>query len=331
MLIGRSARTGAMRSTKVCPRPAERRASARGPAHYRGPMPSEHPSPSPELRSPEAPAPVPAEAPRPVAGVAAPVTADAPVPDRTALSIRGLRKSFDKTEVVHGISLDVPQGSFYGIVGPNGAGKTTVLSMATGLLRPDAGTSHVLGYDMWVDPLQAKARLGVLADGLRTFDRLTGRELLTYVGLVRGMKPDVVEERLESLLSALDLAEEDGKLVVDYSAGMTKKILLACALLHAPRLLVLDEPLEAVDPVSAQVIRKILTAYVDGGGTVVLSSHAMELVEGLCSHVAIIAGGELMADGTLDEVRHGGSLVQTFIDLVGGGDVAEGSLSWLES
>ena len=266
-----------------------------------------------------------------VADAAAPVPADAAVLPESALSIRGLRKSFGRTEVVHGISLDVPRGSFYGMVGPNGAGKTTTLSMATGLLRPDGGTAHVLGTDMWAEPTSAKEQLGVLADGLRTFDRLTGRELLTYVGLIRGMEPDVVQERMESLLAALDLAGEDGKLVVDYSAGMTKKILLASALLHAPRLLVLDEPLEAVDPVSAQVIRKILTAYVDGGGTVVLSSHAMELVEGLCSHVSIIAGGELLAAGTLDEVRRGGSLVQTFIDLVGGGDVAEGSLSWLES
>ena len=310
---------------------SERRACERVLGHYRELMHSDLPSSSPELAAPDVSPAVPDAAPRPVEGVAAPVTADAPVPERTALSIRGLRKSFDKTEVVHGISLDVPQGSFYGIVGPNGAGKTTTLSMATGLLRPDGGTAHVLGHDMWAAPQQAKARLGVLADGLRTFDRLTGRELLTYVGLVRGMEADVVEERRDSLLSALDLAGEDGKLVVDYSAGMTKKILLASALLHAPRLLVLDEPLEAVDPVSAQVIRTILTAYVEGGGTVVLSSHVMELVEGLCSHVAIIAGGELKADGTLDQVRQGGSLVQTFIDLVGGGDVAEGSLSWLES
>ena len=292
--------------------------------HSEHPFPSEgHPAPAPSADR--------AVAQGPVAGIAAPVSADAAVPESTALSLRGLRKSFDGTEVVHELSLDVPRGSFYGIVGPNGAGKTTTLSMATGLLRPDGGTAHVLGHDMWAVPEQAKARLGVLADGLRTFDRLTGRELLTYVGLVRGMKPAVVEERMESLLTALDLAGEDGKLVVDYSAGMTKKILLACALLHAPRLLVLDEPLEAVDPVSAQVIRKILTAYVDGGGTVVLSSHVMELVEGLCSHVAIIARGELLADGTLDQVRQGGSLVQTFIDLVGGGDVAEGSLAWLES
>ena len=292
--------------------------------HSEHPFPSEgHPAPAPSADR--------AVAQGPVAGIAAPVSADAAVPESTALSLRGLRKSFDGTEVVHELSLDVPRGSFYGIVGPNGAGKTTTLSMATGLLRPDGGTAHVLGHYMWAVPEQAKARLGVLADGLRTFDRLTGRELLTYVGLVRGMEPAVVEERMESLLTALDLAGEDGKLVVDYSAGMTKKILLACALLHAPRLLVLDEPLEAVDPVSAQVIRKILTAYVDGGGTVVLSSHVMELVEGLCSHVAIIARGELLADGTLDQVRQGGSLVQTFIDLVGGGDVAEGSLAWLES
>lgn len=274
-------------------------------------------------------------APRPAApvelGAAAPLDADAAPDSSAALSIRGLRKSFDDREVVHGLSLDVPRGSFYGIVGPNGAGKTTTLSMATGLLRPDAGSAVVLGEDMWQQPARAKARLGVLADGLRTFDRLTGRELLTYVGLLRGMDAATVEERSASLLEALDLAGEDGKLVVDYSAGMTKKILLASALIHAPRLLVLDEPLEAVDPVSAQVIRTILTAYVDGGGTVVLSSHVMELVEGLCSHVAIIAGGELKADGTLAEVRGEGTLVQRFIDLVGGARVAEGSLSWLES
>lgn len=265
----------------------------------------------------------------------APVTAPAADPGGAlpdvALSIRGLRKSFDGKEVVHGISLDVPRGSFYGIVGPNGAGKTTTLSMATGLLRPDAGTALILGADMWADPAAAKARLGVLADGLRTFDRLTGRELLTYVGLIRGMDAATVQERVDSLLAALDMADEEGKLVVDYSAGMTKKILLASALIHSPRLLVLDEPLEAVDPVSGQVIRRILTAFVRHGGTVVLSSHVMELVEELCSHVAIIADGEIRAEGTLAEVRGEGSLVQRFIDLVGGDHLDEGSLSWLDS
>lgn len=250
---------------------------------------------------------------------------------QAALSLRGLVKSFDGTEVVHGISLDVPRGSFYGLVGPNGAGKTTTLSMATGLLRPDAGSAHVLGIDMWAEPERAKAQLGVLADGLRTFDRLTARELLTYVGLIRGMDSVVVEQRIASLLTALGLADEEGKLVVDYSAGMTKKILLACALIHAPRLLVLDEPLEAVDPVSGEVIRRILRQYVAGGGTVILSSHVMQLVEELCTHVAVIADGSVLAHGTLDEVRTGRPLVDRFVEMVGGADVAEGSLSWLDA
>lgn len=280
-----------------------------------------------------------APAPDPIAPLDPPATgaapADAPRADAAradaALSLRGLTKSFDGTEVVHGVSLDVPRGAFYGLVGPNGAGKTTTLSMATGLLRPDAGQAHVLGTDMWSEPERAKAQMGVLADGLRTFDRLTARELLTYVGLIRGMDPAVVEERIGSLLRALGLADQEGKLIVDYSAGMTKKILLACALIHAPRLLVLDEPLEAVDPVSGEVIRTILRRFVAGGGTVILSSHVMQLVEELCSHVAIIAEGRVVAEGTLDAVRGGTTLVQRFVDLVGGADVAEGSLSWLDA
>ncbi|MDU2596787.1 MAG: ABC transporter ATP-binding protein, partial [Dermabacter sp.] len=154
----------------------------------------------------------------------------------SALSMRGLRKSFDGTEVLHGVSLEVPRGSFYAIVGPNGAGKTTALAIATGLLRPDDGSAEVLGTDVWTHPNEAKAQMGVLADGLPTFDRLTGRELLTYVGLIRGMDIDTVNTRAQSLLEALGLADSEGKLVTDYSAGMTKKILLACALIHAPRL-----------------------------------------------------------------------------------------------
>lgn len=284
------------------------------------------PTPAPDRATASAPDPASVTAPA-TAPETAPVTA--PDPD-AALSLRDLRKTFERTEVVHGVSLDVPRGSFYGLVGPNGAGKTTTLSMATGLLRPTAGSASVLGIDMWTEPEQAKARMGVLADGLRTFDRLTGRELLGYVGLIRGMDAATVAARTDSLLEALGLQGEDGKLVVDYSAGMTKKILLACALIHAPRLLVLDEPLEAVDPVSGQVIRTILRRFVAGGGTVVLSSHVMQLVEELCSHVAIIAEGQVLASGTLEEVRAGGSLVDRFVELVGGADVAEESLAWLD-
>ena len=149
--------------------------------------------------------------------------------------MRGLTKRFGPTLAVDALDLDVPRGSFFGLVGPNGAGKTTTLSMVTGLLRPDAGSVEVLGHDVWADPVAAKQLIGVLPDGLRLFDRLTGLQLVTYAGLLRGMdRREVVAARAGELLAALGLADAGGKLVVDYSAGMTKKITLACALVHAP-------------------------------------------------------------------------------------------------
>jgi ABC-2 type transport system ATP-binding protein len=247
-----------------------------------------------------------------------------------ALRIRSLSKRFGQTQAVAGIDLDVPRGSFYGLVGPNGAGKTTTLSMATGLLRPDQGSVHVLGLDMWADPVAAKARVGILPDGLRLFDRLTGLQLVTYAGLLRGMDRAEVVSRAGELIAALGLYDAADKLVVDYSAGMTKKVTLACALVHGPRLLVLDEPFEAVDPVSAKTIRGILARYVDGGGTVVLSSHVMDLVERICSDVAIIAGGSVRAAGPLEQVRAGLSLEDRFLDLVGGSTDVKG-LAWLHT
>ncbi|MGO4340099.1 ABC transporter ATP-binding protein [Pedococcus sp. 2YAF34] len=250
--------------------------------------------------------------------------------DQIALRLRGLTKRFGAMTAVDRLDLDVPRGSFFGLVGPNGAGKTTTLSMATGLLRPDAGSAHVLGTDVWADPVAAKARIGVLPDGLRLFDRLTGLQLVAYAGLLRGMERGLVAQRVRELLAALGLTEAQDKLVIDYSAGMTKKITLACALVHAPRLLVLDEPFEAVDPVSARTIRGILEDFAANGGTVVLSSHVMDLVERICSHVAIIAGGQVRAVGTVDEVRGGMSLDDRFLDLVGGSTDVEG-LAWLRT
>ncbi|EMQ99762.1 ABC transporter ATP-binding protein [Paeniglutamicibacter gangotriensis] len=247
-----------------------------------------------------------------------------------ALSIRSLGKRFGENVAVNGISLDVPAGSFFGLVGPNGAGKTTALSMATGLLRPDAGQVWLNGIDVWAEPLRAKAAMGVLADGVRLFDRLSGRQLVTYAGLLRGMDRDTVKERTDDLLRVLDLEDAGNKLVVDYSAGMSKKIALATALIHSPRVLVLDEPFEAVDPVSAANIRDILADYVSHGGTVIVSSHVMDLVQRMCSHVAVIAGGNLLAVGTVDEVRAGASLEERFVDLVGGRGNNEG-LSWLHT
>ena len=249
--------------------------------------------------------------------------------EQTAMSLRGLAKRFDNKIAVAGVDLDVPAGSFFGLLGPNGAGKTTTLSMTVGLLRPDYGQAIILGHDVWADPSAAKALFGVLPDGMRLFDRLTGAELLAYHGLLRGMDPATVDQRARELLDVLELGVGNRTLVVDYSAGMKKKIGLACALLHGPRLLVLDEPFEAVDPVSAALIRDILQRYVSGGGTVVFSSHVMEVVERLCSHVAILADGRIRVVGTLAEVRGDRSLEDVFVQVVGGRTATGSELSWL--
>ena len=245
-----------------------------------------------------------------------------------ALQMRGLVKAFDRKVAVDRLSLDIPVSSFYGIVGPNGAGKTTSLSMATGLLRPDAGQVLVHGVDVWTQPQRAKTLLGVLPDGLRTFDRLNGLELVTYSGLLRGLERDVVVPRATELVKVLGLWDAGTTLVADYSAGMRKKIHLACAMVHSPSILVLDEPFEAVDPISAQTIQAILRDYAAAGGTVVISSHVMATVQRLCDHVAIINAGRVVAAGTTEQVAAGADLEQRFTELVGGHVRTEG-LSWL--
>ncbi|WP_218219711.1 ABC transporter ATP-binding protein [Nesterenkonia sp. Act20] len=253
---------------------------------------------------------------------------DSPSLTTPALRLSGLSKRFGQTPAVEDLHLDVPRGSFYGFVGPNGAGKTTTLSMATGLLRPDAGIAEVVGIDVWARPSEAKRSMGVLADGVLLFNKLTGAQLVTYAGLLRGMDRETVQERTTDLLRVLGLEEAAGKLVQDYSAGMTKKIALASAMVHAPELLVLDEPFEAVDPVSARTIRGLLESYVASGGTVILSSHVMDLVQRMCSHVGIISEGRLLASGTLQQVQGDVDLETRFVELVGleGGDQ---ELSWL--
>ncbi|MFE5408071.1 ABC transporter ATP-binding protein [Microbacterium sp. NPDC056569] len=248
--------------------------------------------------------------------------------DAAALELRGLHKRFGEKVAVADISLRVPAGSFYGLVGPNGAGKTTTLSMATGLLMPDAGQAMVHGVDVWRDPVTAKAMVGNLADGVKLFDRLTGEQLVTYNGLLFGLPHDEIVQRTAELLALMDMTDAAGTMVVDYSAGMTKKIALACALVHAPRLLVLDEPFESVDPVSAANIEDILAGYVAGGGTVIVSSHSMDLVQRMCDHVAIVAAGRLLVAGTVDDVRAGQSLQDRFVELVGGRRHTEGP-EWL--
>ena len=184
----------------------------------------------------------------------------------------------------------------------------------------------MLGVDVWNEPQRAKRLLGVLPDGMALPERLTGRELLTYLGRLRGMDRDTVERRVGELLDALGSPSAEHTVVIDYSAGMRKKITLATALLHSPEVLVLDEPFEAVDPVSVLTIRTILRRFVDAGGSIVMSSHVMPLVEGLCDRVGVLAHGQLVAQGTLDDVRGDGSLDDAFLRLVDGRNLTSGSV-----
>lgn len=261
--------------------------------------------------------------------------ASLPVPvaethDTAMLTLRGLTKRFDDTVAVNAIDLEVPAGTICGIVGPNGAGKTTTLSMITGLLRPDAGTVVVHGADVWADPVAAKRQMGVLPDRLRLFDRLTGSQLLYYSAVLRGLDSGVARTRVADLGAVFRIEDALGRLVSDYSSGMTKKVALAAAMIHAPRLLVLDEPFESVDPVSAATVTDILRDYTAAGGTVLLSSHSMALVERICDRVAVVVDGEILADGTVEEVRGDGSLEERFIQLAGSTAEREG-VEWLHS
>jgi ABC-2 type transport system ATP-binding protein len=263
----------------------------------------------------------------PYYGAAEPVQDGGPP---AAVLVRGLWKRFGDQVAVAGIDLELPPGRFIGLVGPNGAGKTTTLSMVTGLLRPDDGFVQIVGRDVWSDPVAVKSRIGVLPEGLRLFERLSGRELLTFTGRLRGLPASDVDRRATQLLDVLDLSASQHKLVVDYSTGMRKKIGLAAALLHNPEVLFLDEPFEGVDPVSAQVIRGVLERYTATGGTVVFSSHVMELVESLCDWVAVMAAGRIVARGPLAEVRGDAKTLQdAFLSLVGADRHGGEGLDWL--
>lgn len=246
-----------------------------------------------------------------------------------AVSIRGLVKRFGTTVAVNNLNLDIPVGSFYGLVGPNGAGKTTTLNMATGLLVPEMGHVSILGTDVWSNLNRAKRMIGVMPQADQLFDRLTGRQLLVYSGMLRGMRRLESVRRATDLLKAFDLDAAADTMVSDYSAGMTKKVALASAMIHSPRVLVLDEPFESVDPVSSANIRDILVGYVHTGGTVIVSSHVMALVERMCTHVAVIDRGVVRAAGTVEQVAAGEDLEERFIELVGGRHGAA-HLDWLD-
>lgn len=248
---------------------------------------------------------------------------------RDAVEYRGLSKRFGATIAVDHLSGVIPAGEFFGICGPNGAGKTTLLRMTTGLLEPDSGFVSVAGFSVWDDPIIAKQRFGVVPDTPRMFPRLTGRELLEFNGAFRSMDRAVVENRSNELLEVLGLQEDADMLVADYSLGMTKKLAIAAALLHAPRVLFLDEPFAGIDPVSRQVLETILKRFAAAGGTVVFSDHAMDVVERLCRQIMIIDHGRVLAAGDTADLTGGRRLQDVFVELIGGGDAGNEGLTWL--
>ena len=249
-----------------------------------------------------------------------------------AVETRGLSRTFGALRAVDGIDLQVPAGSFYGFLGPNGAGKSTTIKCLTGLLRPTSGEIRILGIDPSVDAVGIKRRIGVVPEDLALFDRLTAAETLTFIGQVYGMAEETFKSRSADLLSLMDLNAAATTLVADFSHGMKKKLALAAALLPGPKLLFLDEPFEGIDAVASRQIKELLHGFVGRGGTIFLTSHILEIVERLSTHIGVIAHGRLVAQGPIDEVRRGDASAKTleelFIDLVGGERPAA-DLHWL--
>jgi ABC-2 type transport system ATP-binding protein len=257
-----------------------------------------------------------------------------------AIEIQGLRREFDGIVAVDGIDLSVEAGSFYGFLGPNGAGKSTTIKMLTGLLHPSAGTATILGHDVVHDSIEAKRAIGVVSEELSLFDRLTGIEYLTFVGRMYGLDRKMIVSRSDELLELMGLTAAPEKLVVDYSHGMKKKLALAAALIHEPKVLFLDEPFEGVDAIASSLIRDLLQRLRDRGVTIFLTSHILEIVERLCTDLAIIHQGKLVAQGPLDVLLAGvpsgqpnvsttKTLEQIFLEATGADDEPPATLSWL--
>jgi ABC-2 type transport system ATP-binding protein len=257
-----------------------------------------------------------------------------------AIETAALRRVFGDLVAVDDLDLEVEEGTFFGFLGPNGAGKSTTIKMLTGLLGPSSGVARVMGHDVVAEAVQAKSRIGVVPEESALFERLTGPEYLLFVGRMYSMQRSVIDTRSAELLELMDLQDDHKKLIVDYSHGMRKKLAISAALIHAPRVLFLDEPFEGIDAISSQLVRSVLSQLVATGVTIFLTSHILEIVEKLCSHVAIIHKGKLVAQGELDALRAGvvvdgdsrdvQSLETLFLSLVGGERLQQGRLSWLD-
>jgi ABC-2 type transport system ATP-binding protein len=266
---------------------------------------------------------------------------DAPSSDgqeQYAVVTRDLVRAFGQKLAVNHLNLTVRAGEFYGFLGPNGAGKSTTIKMMVGLLRPSTGKVWVGGVDVWENPLQARALMGVLPEYLNLYERLSGREFITFSGHMYGVAQADVQHRTEELLRVLDLQNDADKLIVDYSVGMRKKVALAAAIIHRPQVLFLDEPFEGIDPVSSRAVRDILHDLTRRGTTIFFSSHIMEVVERLCTRVGIINQGVLVAEGSIQELRERASvsgegkdatLEDIFLNVIGVRNENH-NLSWLE-
>jgi ABC-2 type transport system ATP-binding protein len=266
-----------------------------------------------------------------------------------AIATQGLTRRFGELTAVDNVNLSVEAGQFFGFLGPNGAGKSTTIKILTGLLAPTAGSIRILGLDLIANPVEVKRQIGVVPEGMALFGRLTGQEYLNFVGRMYGLSRETAAQRAAELLEFMQLAGERKKLVTDYSHGMQKKLALAAAVIHAPKILFLDEPFEGVDAIAAGTLKTMLQGMIDKGATIFLTSHVLEIVERLCSHVAIINRGQLVAQGSLAELRSGVeaqvhaeaggdspaapgeklTLEQIFLRIVGGSRAANQELSWL--
>jgi ABC-2 type transport system ATP-binding protein len=262
-----------------------------------------------------------------------------------AISTENLTRRFGELLAVNDVNLRVAPGQFFGFLGPNGAGKSTTIKMLTGLLAPTSGRIEILGLDFAERTSEVKRQIGVVPEGLALFGRLTGAEYLTFVGRMYGLDRETTAKRTAELLEFMQLANEPRKLVTDYSHGMQKKLALAAAVIHGPKILFLDEPFEGVDAIAAGTLKSMLQRMIARGATIFLTSHVLEIVERLCSHVAIIDRGTLVAQGSLEELRAGVesqapnadqagpseklTLEEIFLHTVGGARSAEQELSWL--
>jgi len=246
-----------------------------------------------------------------------------------AIETRGLRKDYDGRPALAGVDLRVDRGEFFGFLGPNGAGKTTTIHVLTGVLSPTAGEIEVLGMRVPEEVDAIKRSIGVVPDENVLFDRLTGNELLEFTARMYGLDRDTAAERSHELMGLFELDTRADTLIAGYSKGMKKRVALAAALIHRPRMFLLDEPFEGVDPVGARLMKRILLQQVERGATVFLTSHVLEVVERLCDRVAILSEGRIVAEGTVEQLRSAEeTLEDIFLRVIGGERTAE-PLTWL--